>query len=323
MNSAWVVARKELLELRRDRLFAILIAFLAVAVLVSVAIASVDFRGKLDEYYLYVDQLKGSGSTTAPAPPQLFPLQLLRAGIEYIEILAALFAIVLGYGTIAKEKQRGTLELVLTRPLGRFALAGGKILGLAIVWLAVVVILTAVSTLAVIAIGNAPLSGVDALRILIASVFAWFYLVFWSALAIALTSLSARLSTGLIVAIVIWLAFVLIIPQIGDTMDPDNQVPGGLFAMLRIKVDDELAVLAHFAQFDGIRNGIEVSSITKHFERLSFAFLGVTNTYNQMPLAFVWTEMMGYAITLTVAAIVSVLVALAVTTRRTLLRKQS
>jgi len=94
------------------------------------------------------------------------------------------------------------------------------------------------------------------------------------------------------------LAMLLIIPQIGETMDPDNQVPGGLFATLQIQKPDELKVLANFAAFDGIRNGLEVSSITKHFERRSFAFLGIKDKYNLQPLGIVWADTWGYAVTL-------------------------
>ena len=120
MSDIGVIARKELLDLRRDRLFAILIAFLAVATVISVAVAAASFKTQLDAYHLYVEQLAASGSTVVPAAPQLFPLQLLRGSVEYLEILGALFAIVLGYGTVAKEKYRGTLQLLLSRPAGRF-----------------------------------------------------------------------------------------------------------------------------------------------------------------------------------------------------------
>jgi ABC-2 type transport system permease protein len=184
MNDTWIVAEKELLDLRRDRLFAILIAFLAAATLISVAVASADFRNQLDAYNLYVANLVQSGSTVVAAAPQLFPLKLLRGGIEYLEILGALFAIVLGYGTIAKEKHRGALQLFLSRPVDRFAFAGGKVLGLSIVWLGVVVALTAVSLVAVVTIGHAPIQGIDVARLLITGGFAWVYLVFWTALAV-------------------------------------------------------------------------------------------------------------------------------------------
>lgn len=323
MTSTWVLARKELLDLRRDRLFAVLVAFLALAAVLSIAIGAADFRTKLDAYNAYVQQLAASGNTIAPAAPKLFPLQLLRGGLEYLEILGALFAIVLGYGIVAKERHRGTLQLLLSRPLGRFAIPFGKVLSLAVVWLVVVILLSIASAMAVIVIGNAQLQSIDIARIGIAALFAWAYLVFWSALAVGITALSARLSTGLIVAIVVWLTFVLIIPQIGDTMDPDNQVPGGLFASLGIQKTDEAAVLANFAGFDAIRNGLEVSSITKHFERLSFAFLGIKDQYNQLPLSLVWADMWPYALTLAVATFASLACAAVVTTRRTLQRKSS
>ena len=321
MTEIFAVSVKELLDLRRDPLLGILVGFLSIAVVISVVIGAADFHGQLDAYHRYVSQLANSGSAVVPAAPQLFPLQLLRGGMEYIEILGALFAVVLGYGTIAKEKYRGTLELILTRPLSRFSMVGGKLVGLAAVWLVVVVVVTVVSTIAIATVGGAALTSHDLIRILIAAVAAWIYLMFWSALAIGITALSRQLSTGLIVGIVVWLVVVLIMPQIGDTMDPDNQVPGGLFASLQIKKADELTVMTHFAAFDAVRNGIEVSSIEKHFERLSFAFLGIKEQYNQQPLSSIWGDMFPYAITLTAATFASVLFAMVATTRRTLQRK--
>lgn len=323
MSSTWVVARKELIDLRRDRLFLVLVTFLVLATLISVAVAATSFRAELADYAAYVQKLAATGNSTPPAAPQLFPLQLLRGGVEYLEILGALFAVVLGYGAVAKEKYRGTLQLLLSRPLSRIAIPGGKVLGLAIIWLAVVVALTVVTTGAILIIGNAPLAGIDVIRILIAAVIAWVYLVFWSALAVGVTALSPRLSTGLIVLIVAWLAFVLILPQIGDTMDPDNQIPGGLFAGLQIQRADELTVMANFSAFDNVRNAVEVSSITKHFERLSFAFLGIKPLYNQQSLAFIWADMWGYALTLVGATVASIVFAVGATSRRNLQRKIS
>lgn len=321
MTDVLTFSSKELLDLRRDPLLIILIGFLSVAVVISVLVGAADFRIQLDAYNQYAQQLANSGSGTPAAPPQLFPLQLLRGGVEYIEILGALFAVVLGYGTVAKEKHRGTLQLMLTRPIGRFAIAGGKLLGLSVVWLVVVAFLTVVSIITISTVGGASLTWHDLIRVVIAAMLAWVYLMFWSALAIALTVLSRHLSTGLIVGLVVWLVIVLILPQIGDTMDPDNQVPGGLFASLQIKKADELAVMAHFTWFDDIRNGIEVSSIEKHFERLTFGFLGIKEQYNQQPLAYIWGDLFPYAITLAVATLASAFFALVATTRRMLQRK--
>lgn len=321
MTDIVTIAQKELHDLRRSLLMGTLIGFLTVAIVLSVVMGAVDFRGQLTAYTLYVHQLAQAGNPVVATAPQLFPMQLLRGGIEYIEILGALFAVVIGYGSIAKEKYRGTLDLILTRPLGKYSFVGGKLAGLAVLWLLVVVLLVIVSVLAIIAVGGASVGAAEIVRIGVVGLAAWVYLMFWSALSMVLTSVMKGLTIGLVIGLVLWLAIVLILPQIGDTLDPDNQVPGGLFAALHIKRADELSVMAHFTGYEAVRNAIEVSSIEKHFERFSFAMLGIKTQYNQQPLALIWADMWPYAVTLVAATTAVIAAAVMTTTRRTLQRK--
>jgi hypothetical protein len=100
-------------------------------------------------------------------------------------------------------------------------------------------------------------------------------------------------SHALLIAFVVWLLLVLIAPQIGDTLDPDNQVAGGVFQQLHIAKPDQTEIMKRFAGFESLRNGIEVSSITKHFERFTFAILGIKATYAGMPIALIITEKLG------------------------------
>ena len=86
-------------------------------------------------------------------------------------------------------------------------------------------------------------------------------------------------------AFAIWLLLVLIAPQIGDTLDPDNQVAGGVFRTLGIAKPDETEILKSFKTYETARNGIEQASPAKHFERFSFAVLGIKDNYNGQPLA--------------------------------------
>jgi ABC-2 type transport system permease protein len=322
VTSAVVIARKELLDLRRNRFLLAILGFVLVAVVISVVVSATQFGAKLDAYNTYLDALRAAGNTTTPAAPQLFPLQLLRGSIEYLEILGALFAIVMGYGMIAKEKQRATLQLIYSRPIGRFSLPAGKLLALAAAWLIAVVVIFGAVTAAVAIVGHAQFAFIDVQRLLIAGATAWGYLLLWSALALGLAS-TTRLSTALIIALVLWLTVVLILPQIGDTMDPDNQVPGGLFKSLAIAKPDEKAVLANFSGFDTVRNGLEVSSITKHYERFTFAVLGIKDQFNQQPLATVWTGTWNNAVALWLAAFAALGFALLTTTRTKLLRRTS
>lgn len=323
MTSTLVIAGKELLDLRRNRFLIAILVFVLLAVVISVVVSAAQFRVKLDDYAAYLNALRASGSTVTPPPPQLFPLQLLRGSMEYLEILGALFAIVMGYGMIAKEKSRATLQLIYSRPIGRYSLAGGKLVALAIAWVVAVAVIfiTVTATLAIV--GHAPFAGIDFQRLLIAAITAWAYLVLWSALALGLAAFCKQLSTALIIALVLWLVVVLILPQIGDTMDPDNQVPGGLFKSLQIAKPDEKAVLANFAGFDTVRNALEVSSITKHYERFTFAILGIKDQYNQQPLAAVWAGTWNNVVSLWLGSIAAVAFAVLSTTRTKLLRRTS
>ncbi len=321
MNNTLVVMRKELLDIKRNRFLLLLLSFVLVAVLVSILVSSLDFRTKLEAFNKYAAALHQANSGLVPAPPKLFPLQLLQGSIEYIEILGALFAIVLGYGMIAKEKQRETLGLIFTRPVGRYQLAYGKLLALVITWL--VAVLTIFFVLAVVLelVGNSPLHLIDAYRLLVSAGASWLYLLLWSALAMGLASFTRQLGISLVASIVLWLSVVLILPQIGDTMDPDNQVPGGLFYSLQISKKHEHALLAHFATFESVRNGIEVSSIEKNYERTTFAYLGIKPKFNQKPIGFAFKGTLQYALTLLLGTIGVIFFAVWTTTRKRLLRR--
>lgn len=321
MTEMLTLAKKELTELRRNRLLILLFGFLALAVILSVVVASADFRLKIADYRHYLDALKAAGSTATAPAPQLFPLQLLRGGMEYLEIIGSLFAVVLGTSMITKEKGRGTLALIFTRPLGRFAFAGGKILALSLVWAATVGALFLVIVATLLLVGNAPLQGSDYLRLALAGAHTTGYLIMWSLLAMTLAALARRAGTGLILALVLWLVVVLIIPQIGDTMDPDNQIPGGLFASLQVDKSHEQAVMAHFTGYETTRDLIEQTSVTKQYERATFAYLGIKNEYNQQPLALIWAGTFNNTLWLLAGLATSISTALLSGTKKTILRK--
>ncbi len=164
MNSLLVVCKKELKDFRHSRFLVVLFSFLAIIMIVSVVVASADFRSKIADYNQYIGALRASGSVVTPQP-QLFALQLLRGSIEYVELIGALFAIIIGYGVIAKEKHRGTLQLLFSRPLGKFSLAGGKVLALGLVWLGVIIAIFVIIIGSLVVIVNAPLHAVDIVKL--------------------------------------------------------------------------------------------------------------------------------------------------------------
>lgn len=286
------LAAHEFRSATRSRVLLVLIASMVAIAAVSITIASYDFRAQLADYQTYLAEATAAGVTSVPAP-QLFPLQLLRGVIEYIQIIGAVLAIGLGYLSIARERSGRTLPLVMTRPVRTRDLFVGRLLGAAALIATILAATALVSVLLIGTIGGQWLSGSELLRLALAFGAGVIYMLLFYALGSGLASLSAVLANGLVVALVLWLSVVLIIPQIGDTMDPDNQVPGGLFAALQVKKPDEERILANFSTYETVRSTLEETSLTKHYERLTFAVTGIKDKYNGASLARVADEKRG------------------------------
>ena len=229
-------------------------------------------------------------SAAAIKPPEFYPMRLLRGPVEQIQIVGAAIAILMGLRAAATERGRQTLALILTRPIKRWQYIGGKIvagLGLVNFELAVVMALCALLLHLMPGVG---LTGNDLGRFSLVWAVSVVYMDSFFLAAFLLTLHLPRPSTALLTAFTLWLVIVLVAPQIGDTMDPDNQVAGGMFKALSISRPDQLEVMKTYAGFEAIRGGIEAASITKHFERFAFAVLGIKATYAGLPLGAILTE---------------------------------
>ena len=283
-SAVLTLARHEYVGARRSRVLGVLVVSMVLVSAGSIIIASSDFRAQRAEYDAYVEKVHAVGGTVVAPPPDAYPLNLLRPVIEYVQIIGAVLAIGLGYLSVARERKGRTLALILTRPVRDRDLFAGRLLGAAAL---IATVLGAASLISVVLLGTLGgrwLNGAEFVKLAITFLAGVLYMLLFYALATWITARSRILANGLVVALVIWLSVVLIVPQIGDTMDPDNQVPGGLFAALNVSKRDEHRVLAHFSGYERVRNLLEETSLTKHFERFSFAVTGIKDTYNERSL---------------------------------------
>lgn len=267
----------------RNRVLGLLILSMVLIAAISITIAGYDFKAQVADYNTYLDQARAAGATVN-APPQFLPLQLTRGVIEYVQIIGAVIAIGLGYLTIARERNGNTLSMIVTRPVRTRDLFFGRLLGATALITTILAVTMLISVVLIGVVGGEWLSGSDLLRLSISFAIAILYMLIFYALGAWLSARSKVLVNGLVVALAIWLTVVLIVPQIGDTMDPDNQVPGGLFAALQVEKPDEKAILANFSTYEKVRNTLEETSLTKHYERLTFALTGIKDTYSGQSL---------------------------------------
>lgn len=288
------IAIRDIRDATRDRFILIVTSFLGVAALVALLTGAIALRGDVATYEAAKASLLALGkSADAIRPPEFYPLRLLRGAIEQIEIIGAAVAILIGYRSAASERGRQTLALMLTRPMRRWQFVAGKMtagIGLLAVGLAVVL---GGLTLLLHIMSGVGLASDDLLRIALVWCVAVAYTSCFFLVSFILALHMKQPTHALLVAFAIWLMLVLIAPQVGDTLDPDNQVAGGVFKQLNIAKPDQVEIMKGFATFETIRDGIEQVSVTKHFERFTFAVLGIKTTYAGLPLGPILIEMMG------------------------------
>lgn len=291
MNVLLTIAKKEYRDTVRNSLFLVLASFLLVLAGISILIASLDFAAQVAAYNAALSQFSAAQlAGVVLTAPRYHPLQMLRGTMEYLEIIGAVIAIVLGYFSIAKEKGTNTARLLLTRPVSRASFVAGKALGNSLILLSLIAVLYVFIGIGVTFIGHVAFSGAEIAKLTVAMACTYLYLTFFYCFAAALALFVPDLPRALMLAFALWLVFVLIIPQVGDTMDPDNQVPGGFFAHMHVSQDQQAQIIGRFRRYENLRNALEVSSIEKHYERLTFALLGIKLTYSGKPLGFILSD---------------------------------
>lgn len=297
MTNQWTqisaIAAKEIKDAFHTHLLFILTAFLVLAALVSLSVSAVALHAEYVSYIESRDLLLSLGKSASElVPPAFFPLKLMRGFVEHIEIIGAVLGIVIGYKTAAVERGHSTLALILTRPVSKFTFLGGKVAGNVALIVLGLATTFAIGAFALAIISGVGLSSADLLRIATVFGLSSIYVSCFFLLGFILTLNFRKMPSALLVAFAIWLSLVLIAPQIGDTLDPDNQVAGGVFRTLGVPKPMEKEIIKSFATYETIRDGIEQASPAKHLERFSFAVLGIKDIYNGQPLADVVRDRM-------------------------------
>ncbi len=284
-NRIITLARHEYRAAVRSRILLVLLGIVVTVTAVSVYIASVDYAGKLADYQAYRAAAQANGlDRIAPSP--LAALSLLRGAMEYLEIIGAVIAIALGYLTVSRERANRTLPLIRSRPVTSGELATGSLLGAVGLFATLVAVTAFVGVICVGIIGHDWINATQALKLLLGYIAAIVYMGAFYCLGAIATAKSRVAANGLMIALGIWLIVVLVLPQIGDTMDADNQVPGGLFKALGLNHDGEVQILTHFTTYERIRTWTEEASLAKHFERFAFGMTDVKERYR--PYSLPW-----------------------------------
>lgn len=125
-----------------------------------------------------------------------------------LQVLAPLVLIFLGYGAVARERERGTLRQLLVQGIAPRKLVLGKVLGLT----AAASVIALPALLALLVIAFTP--GTSAAPVAILAAGYALYLLAWTLLVILVSALLPRSRDALIALVAIWAVTVILLPRL-------------------------------------------------------------------------------------------------------------
>jgi len=160
-----------------------------------------------------VKPLLASGDSSARENPHLNAFLTIDF-VSILAILMSLLAILFTYDACSGERETGTFKLLLSNSIERYKILLGKILGVILTLLPVLLICYVLSILIMVLFGIASFSWHDFLRIgLLFGLSVVFFLLF-IALGIFISSRTQSSVTSVIVCLFIWATVVFVVPNL-------------------------------------------------------------------------------------------------------------
>lgn len=224
MKTSIIIARKEFRAAFRNRLFlTITLLFLGLSVL-SVYIGSTTKRAEMRIYNETVATLQADGATTLPAAPEIHTLTILANLIEYVSIVGAILAVILGANTLSEERESGGLKLILSRPVYRDQLLWGKWLGNTAVLAALLGLVFLFNSVLLVGVGGIMPTAVELLRLFVFTLLALAYMLIFLSLAMFLSLRLNSSATVFLVSLVVWMVVSFVMPQMAETQMVNSSV---------------------------------------------------------------------------------------------------
>jgi len=208
------IFKKELADHLSSYRFIILFSLIAMVSLITVYMAGLNVRQELEGVakprFIFLMLFTSSGA--------LFSL------VDFVTFFGPLIGLVLGFDTINREKNQGTLSKLLAQPIYRDAIINGKFLaGVTVISMILASIVLVISGLGLNVLGVVP--GLEEIwRILIYLVISIFYIAFWLGVAILFSIVFRSVATSALAALAAWIFFSFFI-SIGANITANALIP--------------------------------------------------------------------------------------------------
>ncbi|GIX46267.1 MAG: ABC transporter permease [Candidatus Tectimicrobiota bacterium] len=202
MHGLKTIMKKELADHLSSYRFLILFALIAMVSLVTAYMAGVNLSKELEGI---------------AKPRHVFLMLFTSAGIrisltQFVALFGPLVGLVLGFDSINRERNEGTLVQLLSQPIYRDAVINGKFLaGVAVIAVMMVSIVLMITGLGLLIVGVVP--GLEELgRVALYLVISIIYVAFWLGVAMLFSILFRSMATSALAALAVWLFFSFFVP---------------------------------------------------------------------------------------------------------------
>ena len=197
MQSLVTIVKKELADHFSSYRFAILFALIAMVSLITAYMVGLNIREELEGVakprFIFLMLFTSSGA--------IFSL------VQFVAFFGPLVGLILGFDTINRERNEGTLSKLLAQPIYRDTVINGKFLaGVVMITVMMVSIVLVITALGLIIIGIVP--GFEELwRIFIYLIISIIYISFWLGIAILFSIFFRSTATSALASLAVWIFF--------------------------------------------------------------------------------------------------------------------
>lgn len=153
-----------------------------------------------------------------------------------LQVVAPLLIIFLAHGSVARERQSGTLRLLLAQGLGGRQLVWGKLLGHG----AIAALVATPALVFLLAVGLRTQAPAHAVALLALGYLA--YLLAWAAACVFVSARVARPRDALLILTAAWMLSVVVVPRVAPEI-AQAMVPTATRAASEIRIGQELALI--------------------------------------------------------------------------------
>lgn len=246
----WTIVRKEIVSNLLSYKFFIVILLTSILIFTSFFIIHQDYKQRLSNYHLIKPKPEEPIALIPPNPLSIFvkgldeaisrsfeisPIRVdVRSGqqsgniifsffpapdfLYIVRIVLSFVAILFGFDQVSREKERGTLRLMLSNSLPRSKVLVGKWIG-NFLSLSVPFLLVTILGFALLNLDpDIHFSSHNLVRLIIILAITLIYIALFLSLGIFISSLTKRESISIVILLFIWAIFVFVLPNLGTLL---------------------------------------------------------------------------------------------------------